>query len=350
MNRCRGPFRSIRTLALCGAVCLAASVGCRSTRQAEPLDGLAGNYEKAKLEYKIDAGKLNVPIELARIEGQAVSYDHIGSMPLPEQATGTLTLEYPHPEKHIGFVKARLEIRSQDAAKLHAAETSTKKRWLWGTAWLRKSKPEPAADPEAVVEVWEVDVPRGELDQALAALNHQGYFKPDVEGRGGVDLCVKLGPREATKRWQQVAQLDALMLRARGHGRLVAYNRPHAQSSAPPSAMLAYQQWQQPAALAGAPQAMPAAAPQYAAAPAVAPYVAAAPPQPAATQVIGTPVPPPAPAQVATAPVASAYPTETPVPGTGGYAPGFAPAPAATSALPYGGTATAPAPAAQRRF
>lgn len=343
----RGDNRAIWPLALCGAIGFFALAGCRSaSRQSDPLVSLSGGYDKARLEYKIDAGKLNVPIELARIEGQAVSYDHLGSLPLPEQATGTLTVEYPHPEKHVGFAKARLEICSRDAASLHAADTTGKKPWLWGAAWLRKTPPEPTADAASIVEVWEVDIPRGEFDQALAQLNEQGYFAKDVEGRGGVDLTIKVGPREASKRWQQVAQLDALMLRARGQGRLVAYNRPHAPASAPPSAVLAYQQWQQPAgAMPAGPQAMPAAPPQYAAAPVGVPYVAAAPP-PVETQAIGTPVPRPS---VQVQPVASAYPTETPLPGTGGFAPGYAPAPSAAPALPYG-TAAVPAPVEQRRL
>ncbi len=346
MSRCRGRFRAHGPLAVCGCLALAMAVGCRSTsRQAEPLDALAAGYDKAHLEYKIDAGKLNVPIELARIEGQAVSYDHQGSLPLPEQAIGTLTVDYPHPEKHIGFAKARLEIRSQDAAKLHAAETSSKRSWLWGTAWLRRKTTAPADEASTVVEVWEVDIPRAELDQALTQLNRQGYFVKDVDGRGGVELAIKIGPREASKRWQQVAQLDGLMLRARGQGRLVAYNRPHAPASAPPSAVLAYQQWQQPAAgAADVPQTMPVGPSPYAQQPTGAPYIAAVPQTPGGQTVIGTPVPRPAQPQVS-----AAYPAETPVPTTGGYAPGFAPAPAVAPALPYG-TAAATTGVDQRRL
>lgn len=361
MTATRGQRRGIWLGLTVAALAVAPLAGCRSARhQTDSADLLARAYDKAKLEYKIDAGKLNVPIELARIEGQAVSYDHLGTMPLPDQAVGTLTLEYPHPDKHVGFVKARLEIRSSNPESLQAANDS--KRW-WNV-WSKSKRQAATDDPQAVVEVWEVDIPRTELDGVLAQLNRQGYFDKEVSGSGGVELDVKVGPRESTKRWQQVAELDALMLRARGQGRLVAYQRPHAPPSAPPSAVLAYQDWQQGPAGVVPQTGAPAQPPMVAALPAPAtnmppaPYAAAVPYVVAAqaagnpTEAIGTPVRPVYAAAPGGAPTATAaaFPAETPLPGAAGYAPGFAPAPQAGPALPYGTAAAPPAPTEQRRF
>ena len=45
------------------------------------LDSQAGIYDKAQIRYELDAGKLNVPLSVAHIEGQLVSYEQMPTLP-----------------------------------------------------------------------------------------------------------------------------------------------------------------------------------------------------------------------------------------------------------------------------
>src|SRR5690606_19975863 len=70
---------------------------------------------ETSITYELDAGKLNVPLAVARIEGQSVSYDQLPGSLWPERTVGKLHVTYPHADAPEGCARAEVRI---DAAPL----------------------------------------------------------------------------------------------------------------------------------------------------------------------------------------------------------------------------------------
>jgi hypothetical protein len=220
-------------------------------RPKVPIDSAAGLFDTAKIEYKLDAGQLNLPLAVTRVEGQLVSYDQVPSDPRRDSSIGTLKIEYPHPEGRQGYARARLEISStapnagsaptpassekNDSTWSKVAHTMNPKR-LWTAATERTAK---------VDEAWELDIPRARLDKAITSLNQAGYFDSKSKGIDGVAINAKVDGKQLNKSWQQVPDLNELMLEVRNQGRLVAYTRPAGDPATPnqPSSIAAYQHY-----------------------------------------------------------------------------------------------------------
>ena len=108
---------STRRAALCGLLLAWLAEGCGSLSVAVPwkkmpLDASAGFYESASIVYRLDAGKLEQPLDVARVEGQKILYEQVASSPLAEQSMGTLTITYPHPGGRPGMAQAMFAIDS----------------------------------------------------------------------------------------------------------------------------------------------------------------------------------------------------------------------------------------------
>lgn len=209
----------------CGAplVVLWLSVGCANRSQQMPLDASAGLYDRATLEYRLDAGRLNSPLAVARIEGQLVSYDQLASPPVADHCIGTLKIQYPHPEGRLSAARVTLEV----VAQAHASAAAAGANVTWWRRWLPGGS-SPATHP-AASEVWQLDIPKGELDALVARLQGQGFFEAAAPAGSGVQLSLNLNAAHLSKPWTPVPELDTLMLRARSQGRLVNYTRdPHA--------------------------------------------------------------------------------------------------------------------------
>jgi hypothetical protein len=200
---------------------------------AVPLDSAAGMFDSAKIVYQVDAGQLCEPLAMARIEGQLVSYEQTPSAPLPNHSTGKLTVEYPHPQGKPGFALARVDVISRVPAPTQA-DKSTAKLLAHGIEWgWRKVVPETnPADMSS--ETWTLDIPKSHFDLAVGQLNNTGYFTVAKHGAPGVEIQTRLDGKTLDKRWRRVPELDALMLRARNAGQLVAYHRATSDNSRRP--------------------------------------------------------------------------------------------------------------------
>lgn len=288
--------RARQALLLAAAWVATVGSGCSivDRRPTVPIDSAAGLYDSAKIEYKLDAGQLNLPLAVTRVEGQLVSYDQVPSNPRRDKSIGTLKIEYPHPDGRPGVARARLEISSTAPGASAAAATAggTNSSWskvantlspkrLWTSATSRQPK---------VDEAWELDIPRSHLDEAVTSLNRSGYFDTRQKGIEGVAVAARVDGKQLNKSWRQVPELNELMLMVRNQGRLVSYAR-EADSPAspnPPSSLAIYERyrqqdqlasaavqtpsWQQAASPSGDPAAVPSGAP------AVVPYFAQAAP------------------------------------------------------------------------
>ena len=223
-----GRARHALLWACLGTVSIATGCALGDHRPKVEMDSAAGLYDSASLEYKLDAGQLNLPLAVTRVEGQLVSYDQVPSSPSRDTSVGTLKVQYPHPAGRKGYARARLEIVSKAPKTEAAPAETTTSTWgkvsqtvnpkrLWASATSGSSK---------VDEVWEFDVPRAQLDNVVAGLNRSGYFDPRQKGSEGVAIVAVVDGKTVKKQWHQVAELNELMLSVRNQGRLVSYTGP----------------------------------------------------------------------------------------------------------------------------
>ncbi|HEX4149572.1 MAG TPA: hypothetical protein VHY20_11320 [Pirellulales bacterium] len=204
-----------------GCLLLALLAGCQLADEVRRprIDMTAGLYERATLDYKLDASRLCEPIALARVEGQLVSYDQQPTAPEAGTAVATLKVIYPHPDGLPGFAQAEVKIESRlSKAMLKAA---AKEPALSGPKWKVAGLKEDEID----YELWRLDLPKVELDRAIGTLTESGFFSVAPATDTGVEVEARLDNVHRRKQWRQVSGLDGLMLRVRKSGQLVSYRR-----------------------------------------------------------------------------------------------------------------------------
>jgi hypothetical protein len=199
-------------------------------------DAQAGFYETARLEYRIDAGKLGQPLDVVRVDGRRVAYEQIASSPLAEQSVGTLVIQYPHPAGRAGAAHVTFSLDSSRQAESDP-----------GLNPFKSGKPALAIAPqhEEVHEVWAMDIPASESDRYFKLVSTENFYREEGSEDGPARLAVTVDGREVRKPWRQVPELNLLVQRVRREGQLVGYLRPHALAGAPSSAIastLAYRQ------------------------------------------------------------------------------------------------------------
>ena len=190
-----------------------------------PLDASTGFYDSASFTYRLDAGKLQQPLEVVRVEGQTVTYDQVASSPLPEQSIGTLSLAYPHPAGRAGFAQVKFPLASA------AGRASQSPPWwnlLPGKPADSQTSVGPVGSQPEIHEAWVLDIPRLESDHYFKLLSGEGFFNTQRPGDVGVKLTVRINGKELSKNWDQIAELNVLAQRVRREGQLLAFTRPSA--------------------------------------------------------------------------------------------------------------------------
>lgn len=183
-------------------------------------DASAGFYDTALLEYRLDAGKLGQPLDTVRVSGRSVGYEQIASSPLPDQSTGTLLIQYPHPAGREGFARVTFSIDS--------SQEPAKKPGGWSVPWGQKPEAPPIGYHEEVHEVWALDLPRTESDRYFQVLTEHNFYDGKPVETGPAVLSATINGKRLEKQWEQVPDFDALAQRVRRDGQLVAYMRPAA--------------------------------------------------------------------------------------------------------------------------
>ena len=218
--------RMTRHLALAGVLGACLLAGCSSfPGHRVPRDASAGFYQSASLIYRLDAGKLQQPLDVACVEGQNVSYEQVASSPLPNQSVGTLSLVYPHPAGRVGYAQAKFALESARAKSTTSA------------SWNPFQKTPPGGQPPTsfsgaqpeIHEVWVLDIPSGESDQYFKVLSTHNFFNTERPAAGdATQLTVRINGGEVHKNWDQLPELNALVQRVRREGRLASYAHPDA--------------------------------------------------------------------------------------------------------------------------
>lgn len=210
-----------RSLLLPWAAWLCCLAGCVSLSaptlpwDKPQLDAEAGLYQSAALSYTVDAGRQSLPISVAHIEGQRVSYDQVPSPPQAGTSLGTLTVHYPHPAGREGMAQVRLVIRSDAAPPVV---------W-WNPATYRRPQLSAVA-ADAIHEEWLLDISKADFDQLLDQLRRDGFFAQASPNVPAAVLSVEYNDRRVRKNWSQVPVLEGTMQRVRREGQLIALHRP----------------------------------------------------------------------------------------------------------------------------
>jgi hypothetical protein len=183
-------------------------------------DASAGFYNTARLEYRLDAGKLGQPLDVLRVDGRRIDFEQIASSPLPDRSVGTLMVQKPHPAGREGFARVTFSIDSAESA----GEPS---RW---NPLQRTSAADTIGHHEEVHETWAMDIPAVEADHCFQAISAQNFYTAPEPDAGPAQLSVTLDGKLVQKNWPALPELNALAQRVRSEGRLVAYLRPEALS------------------------------------------------------------------------------------------------------------------------
>jgi hypothetical protein len=277
------------------AVCLTSGCGGLSVAvpwKKMPLDASAGFYESANIVYRLDAGKMEQPLDVARVEGQKILFEQVASSPLAEQSIGTLTVTYPHPGGRPGVAQVKFAI---DSIPGKAPKPAATRSW---NPLSRKppTPPKPTAlvtsQPE-IHEMWVLDIPAAESDQYFKLLAAQSFYNTERPGTGAAQLTVTINGSQVRKPWEQVPQLGALAQRVRRDGRLVAYSRPAAQAGMAEGAIASLEVYRKLQAQTASPEAIAAASASLAANPFSMPPLAAPPFSPQAPAMAGAQSNPP---------------------------------------------------------
>lgn len=224
------PYQTVMAAAVVLTTMLFASTsGCSSsgTRQIQIESAAAVKpYQAVTINYRVDAGRSGLPMQLARTQGQQVSFQETPSSVYPNRSIGTLSIQYPHPDGRTDYALAELIIEN-DPTSPDAAPVD--KGWFGWLGTVRRAARDNLPGiklDDGVREAWAMDLPRSELDRVLARLSATGYFSPTVMAPQGVKLATKIDGASVKKTWMLVPELDAVAGRIRAQGRLVSYLRP----------------------------------------------------------------------------------------------------------------------------
>jgi hypothetical protein len=182
-------------------------------------DATAGFYDTARIEYRLDAGKLGQPIDVVRVDGRQVAYEQVASSPLADQSIGTLVIQYPHPAGIPDMARVTFTL---DSGRADASGARS-----WNPLKTGKS-PAITTGHEEIHEVWAMCIPRAESDRYFQLLSTQNFYHAAAVENGPAQLAVTMNGRALRKSWEQVPELNLLVQRVRREGQLVGYLRPRA--------------------------------------------------------------------------------------------------------------------------
>ncbi len=191
-------------------------------------DVRAGFYNQAKLEYRLDAGKLGQPLDVLCVDGRQVNYEQIASSPLANRSFGTLTIEKPHPAGREGYARVTFSIDSEEAGPSRPA---------WSLFPEREAAPK-VGHHEEVHETWAMDLPAAEADRYFTLLSTMNFYQAQPPAKSTAQLTVIMDGRKIQKPWEPLGELNALAQQVRSQGRLVAYLRPQSLSGQPSQAIV----------------------------------------------------------------------------------------------------------------
>ncbi|HVC93326.1 MAG TPA: hypothetical protein VND64_06520 [Pirellulales bacterium] len=214
---------------LSAVLVLAPAAGCGSMQpHTVRIDSTVGMYQMAKLTYRIDAGKLSEPVNVANITGKQVSYEQKPSGPYADRSVARLAIEYPHPGGKPGFALAEVVVEARKPpVTTQGTKKSTWRRLADDMHQILTQNGLPGVKlADGIHEAWYLDLPRSDLDAVIGQLSQAGYFHLAGNPAPGVNVSCKIDGQQVNKQWGHVTALDELIERVRHEGQLASYTRP----------------------------------------------------------------------------------------------------------------------------
>lgn len=233
----------IALVGVLGAVCLCGCSSLSPTRplpwKKMPLDASTGFYQSASIEYRLDAGKLQQPLDVAHVEGQRIWFEKLASSPLEGESTGTLSIIYPHPQGKAEQAQVKFVLESRSGAEPKNSP------WLpvhVGVSVRKSDSPQSIVTSQSqLLESWVLDIPSSESDAYFKLLGAQSFYDTERPESGAAEIAVNINGKRIEKPWDQIPELNLLVQRVRRQGQLVALVRP-ANAPRPITSVDAYQQ------------------------------------------------------------------------------------------------------------
>jgi len=223
---------------------LAASIGCQHSRMTigeinETPGTSIAEYEDFSLSYETDTApraKSLIPGPIRTVSGSLIDGKPAEDERFAEErwSRARFQLIYPHPSGDTEKGLARLIITRHSPSSLKEDDTVFPlKRHVTGLLKSARETPgrllgfddggtQPVSHGE---EIWELDLPREEIDILLAELSHRGFFQKQERPRGEALVRVEIDNDRVSKRWTNEPRLEELMLQVYNEGRLSAFGR-----------------------------------------------------------------------------------------------------------------------------
>ena len=216
-------------------IAVLSSAGCSALPSRDaPIGAAATMYNRVELNYRAETSRINVLAAAAHGDARLVSYQTAAPSYLPDGALATVRIRYPHPDKSKpGFAAIRVDLEGSPDGKVTAVEeTSLWKRW-----WQSTREEMPGLKGAGWVhETWTVDLPRDELDRLVAGLRRDDFFGERSASAPSSHLLAEVDGLSRRKDWNQLPELDAVLLRVRGEGKLTTSTGPAKGTAESPTA------------------------------------------------------------------------------------------------------------------
>lgn len=141
---------------------------------------------------------------------------------------------YPHPDGSTDKGLARLVVARKSSGEHVKPSRADRMKGQWtkfllqatGTseelAELKAQQYQQVAPVDE--EIWQLDLPKEELDILISELSHRGFFEKQERPRGDALVTIKLDEGALSKRWTNEPRLEGLMLQVYNEGELTAFN------------------------------------------------------------------------------------------------------------------------------
>lgn len=226
--------------------------GCKSTQiigQSKPAcskviqpnyNVLVLNYETKDLRrlfsrIKTGSAANSLTSHFSRTEKPVAKELKNSTAPANEWSQARIQIVYPHPDgsEEKGLAKLVVSRHSpSDPADAQQANIGLKDRISRLMLRASRTSPELALQinskemkTETVdEEIWQLDLPKEELDILLSELSQRGFFNQQERPRGEATVSIMVDQGELSKRWTSEPRLEDLMKQIYDEGELSAFN------------------------------------------------------------------------------------------------------------------------------
>lgn len=228
------------------------SSGCKTSQvvsQSKP-EGSAGGikpgYNDLVLNYETtDLRRLFSRIKTGSVANSLASHFSFGEESISKEplksadqvgkwSQARIQIVYPHPDGSEDKGLARLVVSRHSPIKPVSHQSSINLKDRLSRLMLRASGASPEfaqqighkeGESQTVdEEVWQLDLPKEELDILLSELSERGFFNQQERPRGEATVSILVDQGKLSKRWTSEPRLEDLMQQVYDEGKLSAFN------------------------------------------------------------------------------------------------------------------------------